>query len=53
MKLNFLIKNITSNFTEYGAPMARGSHPRCFVKKVFLKVLQISQEYLGVGVSFQ
>ena len=52
MKFNFLIKNITSNFTRYGAPIARSSHRRRSVKKVFLKILRISLENPGVGVSF-
>ena len=30
----------------------RRSHRRCFVKKLFLKVSQISQENTSVGVSF-
>ena len=42
MKFNFLIKNVTCNFTKYRAPLARSSH-RCSVKKVFLKISQISR----------
>ena len=29
MKFNFLIKNVTSNFTKYGAAIVRCSHRRC------------------------
>ena len=49
MKFNFLIKNVTCNFTKYGTPFARSSHRRYSVKKVFLK---ISQENVCIGVSF-
>ena len=50
MKFNFLIKNITSNFTKYGAPIARSRRRRCSVKKVFLKISQLSQEHVDAGV---
>ena len=50
MKFNFLIKNITSNFTKYGTPIARSRPRRCSVKKVFLKISQLSQEHLDAGV---
>ena len=37
MKFNFLIKNVPSNFTKYGAPITRSSHRRYSVKKDVLK----------------
>ena len=37
MKFNFLIKNVTCNFTKYGTPFARSSQRRYSVKKGVLK----------------
>ena len=43
-EVQLLIKNITSNFTKYGAPIARSCHRRCSIKKGVLKNLAIFTE---------
>ena len=52
MKFSFLIKNITSNFTKYGAHIARSSHRRCSVKKDVLQNFTNLTEKPLVGVFF-
>ena len=52
MKFNFLIKNVTCDFTTYGASIGRSSYQRCYVNKMFLNISQISLENTYcVGVS--
>ena len=44
---------VSQNFREISQKQPfRTSHRRCSIKKVFLKILQISQENTFVGVSF-
>ena len=57
---NFTYSQPQHQFQEYSLvtpqqqqqPLSRRSHRRCSVKNVLLKILQISQEKICVGVSF-